>query len=197
MNRRSIVSAAGLLALAAVAAPAQGAGIDTFFQITTPIPSMEGQGDVANIVITFDVAAAAGLPSGTAVEVNGLDWDVTLFADPAVGPFGGSWLSELTWGVSADGDLSPDVTVRPGVGDDIPGTATYTSGGVLKFDQFGIPNIILPNGLLRMEFFEGFNDAAGPDGAWLGGVLSVQIVPTPGAAALLGLGGILTARRRR
>jgi len=40
-------------------------------------------------------------------------------------------------------------------------------------------------------------DMAGIDVPSTGGVLTAQVVPSPGAAALLGLAGLTAARRRR
>jgi uncharacterized protein (TIGR03382 family) len=48
-----------------------------------------------------------------------------------------------------------------------------------------------------MEFFEAFNDFTNDwDGIW-NGTLTIQWIPTPGALAILGLGGIAAGRRRR
>lgn len=158
-------------------------------------PSHNLVGDVGNTVVTVDMAAALGLPSGTPVTMNGIGWDVTLFADVAVGPFGGSWLSEVTVGFSADGDVSPDFQLSPGAGNNFSGTATFANP-VIKLGDVGLPNLALPTGVLRMEFYELFDDdAAFDDGAWVNGALMLQAVPEPASFGLLVLGGLLLRRR--
>ena len=169
-------------------------GIQVPYNVTGT-PSHNGIGDGGNTVVTVDMAAALGLPSGSPVTFNGVGWDVTLFADVNVGPFGGSWLSELTVGFSADGDTSPDVTLAPGAGNNFSGTLTFASP-VIKLGDVGIPNIELPTGLLRMEFFEGFDDDINlDDGSWLNGGLTLQAVPEPTSLGLIVLGGLLLRRR--
>lgn len=161
----------------------------------TGTPSHNAQGDLGNTVVNLDLAACLGFPSGTPLTFNGVGWDVTLFADVAVGPFGGSWLSELTVGFSADGDVLPDIYLNPGAGQDHPGTMTFANP-IIKFDSIPIPNIDLPNGVLRMEFFEGFDDDINfDDGRWLNGSLMLQAVPEPASLSLLILGGLLLRRR--
>jgi hypothetical protein len=157
------------------------------------IGSGDGLGSAGNTVIALDLAAAVGLPSGTSVTMNGIGWDVLLTAN------GASWLSEMT--IYFDDNIAPDESglfLSPGAGSDGPGEASFSSDGVLKLADVAIPDIVLPDGVLRMEFFESFDDVAGDDGVWKSGVLSIQVtVPTPGSAAILGLGGLAMGRRRR
>lgn len=150
-------------------------------------PSWDGEGSPNNAVMVIDAAAAAGLPSGTDVVMNGISWDVVLFADPAVGNYGGSWLTELYVSYAPQGGL-PGLYLHPGAGVNTPGTGTFSSGGTIKLADVGIPDLPLPGGILVLEFFESFDDAADvQDGAWLDGYLDIQIVPEPAALALLGL----------
>jgi len=159
------------------------------------IESWDSLGSAGNTVIAFDLADALGFASGTPLVMNGIAWDVTLTAGLDSG--GASWLSEMN--VYFDDNIAPDqegLFLAPGVGFDFPGEETFTDPGV-KLADVGIPDINLPDGVLRMEFFESFDDEAGIDGLWKSGTLSIQVVPTPGAAAVLGLGGLAMIRRRR
>ena len=187
-----------LAGVLAAGTAAMGSGIDTFFVIPpNGIPSHDGFNAPGNAIIFFDVAAAAGLPSGTPVVVNGFDYDVTLFADPNVGTFGGSWLQELRVGCTPVGGTT-GIFFSPGAGNTTSGTAHFSSGGVTKFSTIGIQDFVLPNGVLQMQFYESFDDAAGvDDGRWLSGNLTFQIAPAPSSLALMGAGGIVAFRRRR
>lgn len=161
------------------------------------IASMDALGAAGNVVVNLDVAAALGLPSGTPCTMNGIGWEVTIFADPNVGTFGGSWLSEIAVGFSPFGVAAPSFALRPGASVNTPGTQAFASP-VIKLGTVPLPDVDLPNGVLRMQFYETFDDAAGvPDGAWVSGALLIQAVPGPGTVALLGLGGLIATRRRR
>jgi len=164
------------------------------------IVSFDGQGAGGNTVVTLNVATCVGLPDNTPISMNGVGWvDIFLNADPNVGTFGGSWLSEIAVGFSADGDPLPDINLRVGIADAIPGPGgPYNSGGVVKFSTVPLPDIILPNGKLRMEFFESFDDEAGvADGEWVNGFLQIQVTPEPATMSLLALGGLVALRRRK
>jgi MYXO-CTERM domain-containing protein len=159
--------------------------------------SWDAFGDSSNDVILFDVAAALGLPSGSAVTVTGIGWDVEI-ATTLNGIFGGSWLTEarFTLGSNATPNL---IGVRPGFA--IPsggGTQRFTAA-VLDFSSAPVPDIALADGILRVEFNETFDDAADQiDADYLANsFLTVRAVPTPGALALMGLGGLIAGRRRR
>ncbi|MCB9838638.1 MAG: hypothetical protein H6813_04800 [Phycisphaeraceae bacterium] len=163
----------------------------------TGIESVDGLGSAGNTVIAFDLAAALGFASGTPLTMNGIAWDVTLTA--GVGSNTGSWLSEMV--VYFDDNIAPDQSglfLTPGINDSFPGQGTYSDPGI-KLADVGIPDIALPDGVLRLEFFESFDDGPGVEGIWKSGFLAIQVaeVPAPGAAALLGLGGLAMSRRRR
>ena len=164
------------------------------------IVSFDGQGAAGNTVVTLNVATCVGLPNNSPVSMNGVGWvQIFLNADPNVGSFGGSWLSEEAVGFSADGDPLPDINLRVGIADTFSGPGgPYDSGGVVKFSTVPLPNIVLPNGKLRMEFFESFDDEAGvADGEWVNGFLQIQVTPEPATMSLLALGGLVALRRRK
>ena len=222
MKNKSIILAAGV-AVAMASTAALGARVDSTYSDTgikaltppsnvTPgsarvgtvysfdvagIDSVDGLGAAGNTVIAFDLATALGFPAGTQLIMNGIGWDVTLTGGGPTNAQPGSWLSEMA--VYFDDNIAPDgvgLHLRPGVADAFAGTASYFNAGD-KLLNLGIPDIPLPDGVLRMEFYESFNDGAGRDGLWKQGSLFIQVVPTPGAAMLLGLGGLAMIRRRR
>lgn len=161
------------------------------------ITSWDAQGSGFNTVVNFDLASALGYAPGTSITMNGIGWNVNLAT------VGASWLSEM--GVYFDDAVAPDLSglfLRPGAANGAPGSGNFTSNGVIKLAPNAIPDIVLPNGILRMEFYESYDDASGAiDGNWLSGALTIQTVqaavPAPGVAGLFGLAGLAAARRRR
>jgi len=156
------------------------------------IESWDPYQDPDNVVVQFDLAAALGYPSGTYLEMTGIGWDVDLET------YGSSWLSEMI--VYFDDNIAPDgsgLFLTPAAGDGFAGSGTYASGGILDLTDNGIPDIPLPDGMLRMEFYEGYDDYVdAADALWVGGYLNIQAVPEPASLALLGLGVCSLLRRR-
>ncbi len=148
-------------------------------------PSMDSYGSALNTVLNTNIGAGS--------HVIGLGWDVNLTAT------GASWLSELKVSFE-DSTAAFGVWLTPGVADSFSGTGTYSSGGVLDLIGYGLDFNVGGDGLLRMEFFEGYDDYTGSaDGWWNSGTLTVMYdtIPTPGAIALFGAAGFVAARRRR
>lgn len=159
------------------------------------LASWDAVGSPNNVVLLVDVAAGLGLPSGSSVTVTGLDWDVEIETTLA-GPFGGSWLSEarINFGTIAQPGL---LGLRPGAGVNNGGTQRFAGG--VNFVDVALPDIILADGIMRLELNETFDDAAGEiDANYLAqSFVSLRAVPAPGAIALMGMGGLIIARRRR
>jgi MYXO-CTERM domain-containing protein len=212
MSTKTLIAAAGLLATSgAVLAAGMGRTADSISPANldargttnsvvnidvTGVQSFDGLGG-ANTVLEIDLASALGLGAGSQVTMTSVGWDVT------ISTFGLSWLSEAS--IYFDDNIAPDLSglfLTPGIGNGFGGTnVNFASAGQIDFSDNAIPNIVLPNGVLRIEFFEGFvDDTLGADAIWdLGSTLfvGVQEVPAPGAAAVLGLAGLAGLRRRR
>jgi len=157
------------------------------------LASWDALGSGNNVVLNVDIAAALGFPSGTPVNMNGIGWDVTIQT------VGGSWRNEAR--LYFDDNIAPDLTglfLNPFT-QGSSGFEAATSGGVLKLADFNIASIPLPNGILRLELFESYDDVPNAIDATWGGFITVQTVevPAPGVAGLFGLAGLAAARRRR
>lgn len=145
------------------------------------------QGDPDNVIVSLDLNALLGGVSGADAFVTGIGWDVT------VESFGASWLSEASY------SFNGEVFLAPGT-DDEPGIGSYSSPPVILAD-LAIPDITASGGILNIEFFESFDDVADAIDAVSSGSLTLLVdykpVPAPAGLAVLGLGGLAAARRRR
>lgn len=194
MARRSSDVEVGLMvAVLGAAAPGADAQPVTRIDITNT-PSYDAKGSGLNHVMIVT------LPANSIVTRVG--W---VTKQSAYTP---SWLSEMAIQLS-DTPSTQSFSIRPAAGDNFSGTGAYTSGGLIPLSIFGIPNLPLANGLLRLEFYETFDDFPGaPDGEWsdhissldhevLQSILTIEYIPAPSTAVVLGLAGLAAARRRR
>lgn len=181
-----------IAAIAAIAGAAAAASAGSTVDIMIDIDTFDALGAPGNIVESFDLNAAAGFGSGNQVVVTGIGWDLIVEA------FDPSWLSEarLNFGDADNYVLADSLTLTPS-GTTAPGIEP-SSSPVQVFADLALPNIVLSQGNLRVEGFESFVDALAPNGN-ISGTLTIQatFVPAPGAAALLGMGGLVATRRRR
>ena len=176
----------------AMAAPANAATFTVDIDLDN-IESFGELGDPSNVILTRLLA-----PNAT---ITGLGFDVTLEA------FTPSWLSELTVYFL---DSPVGLQLTPGVGEDVPGVGSFSSGGIINLADID-PTFVFTlgaDGILSLEFFEGFDDSSvSPDGIW-NGTLTVQYeadaipgIPEPTTWAMMiggfGLvGGALRSRRK-
>lgn len=125
--------------------PGPGAGLDV-----TGVQSWDGLDAIPpNIVIDLNIGAGN--------ELNGLSWDV------GIETLGGSWLEEAVVQFSnSSGSADPNaINLSVGAGNGAPGNMEFSSGGVILFGSVPLPNIVAgPDGILRLQFFESFDDAA-------------------------------------
>jgi hypothetical protein len=137
-------------------------------------------------VLTFNVGANATITS--------IDYSVNLTANSP------SWLSELGLAFT-DSDGFEGVVFNPGFGDEFDGTDTYAGSADLL--DFGLSFNVGSDGILRLEFYEDYDDFAGADGVWNFGSITFGIepefaaVPEPSTALLLGAGVMLIGLGRR
>jgi hypothetical protein len=121
--------------------------------------------------------------------VIGVGWDVNLET------VGASWLSEATVTF-----LNSPIGLQLSPGDvNAPGNQFFSSGGILDLASIDptFPFQVGVDGMLNMEFWDSFVDNPGAVDAFWSGSLTIQWVPTPGAVAVLGMGGLIATRRRR
>ena len=175
-----------LIALIAAAGVAN-AGLVEVVDISG-IETWDAEGDPDNTVIAVDLGGPA--------TVTSIGWDVDQFAGLDID--GASWLSEMTIGIDWDQDGVNDLFITPSA-TDAPGSELNSSGGLLLLADAALPDGDVITGSFNIEFFESFvDDADIAEGVFnQGSTLSFGYVPAPGAAALLGLGGLVAARRRR
>ncbi len=148
--------------------------------------SFDGRGAAINDLVDLNIGAGA--------EVIGIGWDVTLTGiDP-------SYQSEIAVGFGSS--VQGFVNLRPGIAATSPGTGAFSSGGVLDLIAPGLNFSVGDDGVLRLEFFETFDDAAGElDGTWDSGTITLQlaaVVPEPTTYGMMALGllGVAAAARR-
>jgi hypothetical protein len=140
-------------------------------------------GEAGNTVWLVDIGANAVLTS--------LDWNVALTA------FAPSALAEMqvSFGSATGADL---LTLSPGSADPFGGSGSYVG----SMDLTGLGLAVGADGLLRIEFSEGFKDFAldMAEGQWVSGNLTfgISAVPEPAGVALLLAGlGLVAVRARR
>lgn len=179
-----------VLAWASMASPFAATMVTNFD--VTGIFSNDGFGSPTNEVFNINV--------GSNSQITGIGWEVEL---SAVAP---SFLSEiaLMFGSSSNSF----VQLRPGVGDNNSGNQAYSSGGITDLIGLGIDFSVLADGLLRLEFFETFDNVANAaDGRWISGQVSVRYetnanpVPEPATSGMMLAGlvvaGMVLRRRQR
>jgi hypothetical protein len=149
-------------------------------------------GDGGNTVMTYNV--------GANVTITGISFDVNVTA------FSPSWLSELSLAFEDSSQLN-GIFFNPAFLDDSPGTGSYSDSADLV--DLGLSFQVGADGLLRLEFFEGYDDFEGADGIWNFGTITFMTdavdgpggeVPEPATGMLMGAGLALigyTARRRK
>lgn len=172
------MAAAAALVLASLATQATPIVVDV-----SGAPSVNLPGETGNTVWLVNIGANAVL--------NSLDWSVALNA------FAPSSLSEMQVSFGNSSGLD-QITFSPDAFDGFSSAGSYA--GSLSLAGLGVA--AGTDGLLRIEFSEGFKDfAVGiAEGQWISGNLTfdVSAVPEPASAvlALLGLGAV-GARLRR
>lgn len=153
------------------------------------IQSVGLRGDADNTVILLDIGANS--------VVTSVSYDFTLTAyDP-------SWLTEMMLGFE-NSKQTDGVFFTPGLGEWYSGSGTYS--GFADLVELDLDFEVGVDGILRLEFFEDWDDMAGADGQWDFGSITFNVepaageVPEPATGLLVGAGLALlgwTGRRRR
>jgi hypothetical protein len=157
------------------------------------IDSMDEYGSPFNTVL--------GLQVGANSTITNISYAFSLYADEP------SYLSEIRIAFE-NSDQTDGVFFTPGVSNPFPGSASYS--GAANLIDLGLAFQVGADGILRLEFFEGFDDYPGEwDGFWESGfftfgyetvdVVDPEPVPEPASALLLaaGLASMRYAGRRR
>lgn len=154
------------------------------------IDSIGEPGNAGNTVLSFNVGAHS--------TVTGISYTVDLST------YGESWLSEIAMLIS-DSTGTGGLHFTPAIDEDMPGTASLS--GVANLADFGFDFDVGADGILRLEFYENFDDFAGADGRWTAGTITFEIdgfdaaapVPEPASTLLIagGLAAMAYGRRRR
>ncbi len=115
----------------------------------------------------------------TGGSVTGFEW-----TNVTIESVGASWLSEATLQFT-DSAVTNGINLGLGNGDDFGGMMTYSSGGILDLTDAMLSDIVPGvDGIIRLQFFEGFDDVAGAiDANYTSGTIDVHgidLVATPG-----------------
>lgn len=187
---KSALGVSALAFAAVVAAPANAVSVVNFD--VAGIASNDGFGSPINEVRTINIGAFS--------RVIGVGWNVTL---TTVSP---SWFEEFVV-TFTDSAFTNGVDLVPAVDDSFGGVGNYDSGGILSLTDLGLDFAVGADGVLRLEFWENFDDFAGAtDGFWTSGTLSFQyepaqaVIPEPATWGMMiagfGLVGFAARRRR-
>lgn len=121
-------------------------GVQTCIDMTE-IDSWDSLNDSDNIVIDLDISAD--------MKVTGLAWDIGLAT------VGDSWVADASLLLSnSDGFADPNANIlAPGFEVAQPGDREFTSDGVVLFEDVGLADVEPnPDGIIRLQFFEDFDD---------------------------------------
>ena len=161
--------------------------------------SCDEAGDPTNTVMQIDLIdlLASYNPSSSVVVMTGVGWDLTQTSGLDSGA--ASWLSEMTIGFDYENDGTGDLFLNPST-TDAPGMEMNSSGGIIDLtDDAGVPDGIIDDGILTLEFFETFDDEADVcEAIYDSGSLMLEVMavpePTAGVLSMLMLVGLVIRR---
>lgn len=154
------------------------ASADAEFEVSVNNDSWDLLGSFFNDVRMINAATALGLSSGSRVDIIGVGWNITISTWDS-----GSWLSEASILFEDPDDFPVDFdafTIAPGSGDNFAGQRNYNSNGIVLLGSQGLPPQVLDNGMLRLEFFETFDDFSAEVDAELTGTITLLTTANAG-----------------
>jgi len=167
--------------------PRAGLAVATTTFDVSGLESWDERGDIDNTVLTRFLAPNA--------QVIGIGFDVEITTNSL------SFLSDVNLGFE-NSTQSAGAFQTPGAGDDTFGTGSYSSSGIIDLTALAIPTdfALNPDGMIRIEIYESFDDAPDSVDATFGSASTLQvryIIPAPASTTLLALGSLAATRRRR
>lgn len=124
------------------------------------IQSIDAIDSATNDVLEFNIGAGNAL--------TGISWDV------GIETLGLSWVSEARVQFSSStGSSDPNaINLTVGNGVNAPGNQEFSSGGVILFSSVPLNDITVgADGILRLQFFESYDDGPGADANWRDAVM--------------------------
>ena len=204
--------AIGALALAAIAGSANAGIVDPFTTAGSsnpagfgaPYVNTSGSGSLFNQrqVVRFGSPAAASVGGGAwtaSLPASGNSSVLRLRQDSSLSTIDLSGIASMSFDIAVTGS----VTLSWFIGDsngaiiDFPGPFTLSAGSSTQTLNFSTANIDPGFDVTAVERMEIRISAASANSSISVTNFTYTLVPTPGAAAVLGLGGLLAARRRR
>lgn len=183
-----------------------GAGPHNVANLIDESGASTGVSFTSNTGNTFTTSANAGTLPQHSQSLAGLD-DYLFGTSTFTGTFGGLTPGQeyFVWAFGLRGfDMGNDVTITGGGAPIIFDQDESTTGNLWVNDAVGDSSLTLQSYAFvqtadsagQITFIIADDPIAGGVG-WTSAGLAIQIVPAPGAAALLGLGGLAATRRRR
>ena len=166
-------------------------GLPYMLELSIDAESWDALGDPSNAVLSFNLSEMLIPDSMLIMNITAVEWDLTIET------LGSSWLSEVSLAMRSVGDAGAPTVITPGLGLDFPGQSDVTSGGLVELSASEI--VLLPTGVLEIEFFETFDDANDAVDALVSGTITLHghAIPAPGVLCSTLALSVLGARRRR
>ncbi|GAA3697590.1 hypothetical protein GCM10022268_05150 [Sphingomonas cynarae] len=169
------------------------------------------QAEAATLVVDVTGAQSYGMFANDqntvqTFNIGGLSRITAIAFDVTITAFSPSFLSEASVALTGSDTDGDGVSLNPGLDDRRPGTARYF--GAVNLTGLGLDFAVGTDGILRLEYFEDFNDTlVSPDAQWVGGTLTVTYdevtaaIPEPATwmmmfAGFAMVGGAARYRRR-
>jgi hypothetical protein len=204
--------AIGALALAAIAGSANAGIVDSFTTAGSsnpagfgaPYVNTSGSGSLFNQrqVARFGSSASASVGGGAwtaSFPASGNSSVLRLRQDSSLSTIDLSGIASMSFDIAVTGSLTFfwNILDENGFIIDYPGPFTLSAGSSTQTLDFSTANIDAGFDISKVVRSEIWITAASANSGFSVTNYTYTLVPTPGSAALLGLGGLMAARRRR